>query len=61
MVAISPNVATNSAVHCETPVRVVVDGKERFRGFVTESAATLLETIGRRNDPEMYFSAQIDL
>jgi predicted esterase len=43
------------------PVRVVVDGKEAFRGAVTEDPALLLRSWRETGDPQLAHSAEIPL
>ena len=43
------------------PVRVVVDGKEAFRGAVAEDPALLLRSWRETGDPQLAHSAEITL
>ena len=49
-------------VKFDQPV-VVVDGegKELFNGMVKPSLTVMLDTIGKRKDPEMWFTGEVIL
>ncbi len=48
-------------VDFKKPVTVTLNGEAAFSGYVTLSAAALLESIAERNDRKMYFTARVDL